>query len=69
MEPITVRINVSEIVRYRTPELWETFVMGKLREAGVPVKGVLLYGGIESGTLMRRDDPEDFGVTIYTWRP
>ena len=51
------------------PAVWETWVVGKLKDAGVPIKGTLVFGGIESGTLTRFDDPTDFGATIWEWNP
>ncbi len=51
------------------PAMWECWVVGKLKEAGVPVKGALVFGGLESGTLTRFDDPTDFGATVWEWNP
>ncbi len=50
-----------------TPSMWECFVVGKLRDAGVPIKGLLKYRGVEKGTITRFDDPKDFGATKYIW--
>lgn len=66
---IVVRINVKDIPTGRTLDqgIWETYIVGKLREAGVPLTP---FGGdVIRGTLWKRDDPEDFGSTIYTWMP
>lgn len=52
----------------RTSSEYETWVVGKLRAAGVPVIGVLAYRGIRHGTLTRTDDTNT-GETIYRWRP
>lgn len=51
------------------PHMWECWVVGKLKKAGVPVKGHLVFRGIESGTLTRFDDPTDFDATIWEWMP
>lgn len=46
------------------PELIETIILGKLKDAGIPVKGLLRFDGLERGTLERADG--DLGP-IYTW--
>jgi hypothetical protein len=52
-----------------TPAVWEGWIVGKLKEAGVPVKGTLLFRGIKSGTLRSFYDQNDFGTVIYEWTP
>ena len=52
-----------------TPALWERWIVGKLKDAGVPIKGVLKFSGLESGTLLRLDDPADFGRAKWVWVP
>ena len=47
--------------------MWESFVVGKLKEAGAPIEGVLTFKGIKKGTITRFDNPEDFGKTTYIW--
>lgn len=39
-------------------------VIEKLRNAGIPVKGVLIFGGIESGLLV---ESREIGGYRYTW--
>ena len=51
------------------PNMWKCWVVGKLKKAGVPVKGTLVFKGIESGTLTSFDDPTDFDATIWEWMP
>ena len=67
-DPIEVRVNVGDIPKGRTLDygVWETYLYGKLKEAGIPV---LPDGTLERGSMMRVDDPTDFGVTIYKWLP
>ena len=67
---IEVNVRLSE---YRdnwdlTPAMHECWIVGKLRDAGVPVDGKLVFNGIKSGKITRLDDPADFGVTKYVWR-
>ena len=50
-----------------TPAMWETWVVNKLKDAGVPVEGKLTFRGIKSGVLTKIDDPKDFGATKYIW--
>ena len=52
-----------------TQAMWECWIVGKLKEAGVPIIGILVFRGIKSGTLRRFNDPVDFGATIYEWIP
>lgn len=66
-DQIEVEINVTESMKVRNPSVWEGYVVGKLKEAGIPIKGTLLYAGLESGTLHRLDDPCDFGKYKYVW--
>jgi hypothetical protein len=70
-EPIEVRFNVNDYppdMPFNHP-MWEMWVVGKLKEAGIPVDGTFLYRGIKSGTLSRMDDPMDFGGYVYRWTP
>ena len=39
------------------PKMLEVFVLSKLRDAGVPVKGILVWKGIKHGKLTWWDDP------------
>lgn len=68
---VRCRVHVSDFPKDwdMSPALWECWLIGKLKEAGVPVKGKLTFRGIEGGTLSRFDDPSDFGATIYEWTP
>jgi hypothetical protein len=52
-----------------TSATFETWVIGKLREAGIPIKGILTCQGVERGTLMRIDEPEHVGSILYLWKP
>lgn len=68
-ERIKLTINLHEYPEGwdLSSAMWECWILGKLRDAGVPVKGMLKFNGIESGTLIRFDQPEDFGVTTFVW--
>lgn len=64
-KPIIVRIRMSEYSNPLTFDSWAQYLESRLRQAGIPVAG----DGISRGTLNRYDDPEDFGVTVYEWKP
>ena len=67
---IQVRISTLDypLDRPLTPALWESWLVDKLRAAGVPIKGLLVYDGLTHGTLSRYDDPCDFSMAVYEWR-
>jgi hypothetical protein len=69
MAEIKVRIEIADYPGHlpMEPLAWGTWLMGKLREAGVPVRGALRFDGVERGTLVRLDDPADFGACTYVW--
>jgi len=69
MEQIEVEILANEALAIPSIIHWEGFVIRKLKAAGMPLKGCLLYGGLTSGTLHRIDDPCDFGKVKYVWTP
>lgn len=68
---VKCRIHVSDFPDDwdMTPGFWESWVIGKLKEAGVPVIGTLKFSGIKSGKLRRLDDPSDFVACVYEWTP
>lgn len=68
-ECIEVEISAAESMKVRSTLAWDGYVVGKLKAAGVPVIGTLLYRGLESGTLHRLDDPTDFSKCKYVWMP
>lgn len=43
-------------------------VVNRLKEAGIPVQGVLFPEGVEHGALVIYNDTM-FGDTVYCWRP
>ena len=50
------------------PEFWEPWIIGKLKEAGIPINNALEFRSMRSdGCLHRQDDPTDFGKCVYTW--
>ena len=66
---IDVVIEIKDYPYERlTPSQWESWIVGTLKAAGVPIRGVLLYDGLTEGTLVRLDDPEHFGRCVYRWR-
>ena len=67
---IEVKISIDDFPDNfdMTPSVWEMWVVGKLKSAGVPIKGVLTFRGLEKGTIERYDDPKDFGASTYRWK-
>jgi len=49
------------------PSLVPMMILGKLRNAGIPVRGFLEYHGVECGTLTKVSAPFDLGVE-YHWK-
>ena len=47
---IEVFINWHELTNVH-PGLYETYIMGRIRDAGIPISGLLTFGGVKSGTL------------------
>jgi hypothetical protein len=64
-KPITVRLRVDDCPKPLTAARWSDWVDWELAKAGVPIEGCVLM----RGTIRRRDDPEDFGATIWEWTP
>ena len=67
-EPITVEINEHDLVNLPHLDMVETYIVGKLKKAGIPIIGCLLFGGLRSGTLKVAKSCEKMS-TIYTWSP
>lgn len=63
---IDVRVSAHEIVACH-PSMLESLLVFKLRSAGIPVRGLLVFGGVSSGVLSWSDDPES-NCRIYRWR-
>jgi hypothetical protein len=67
MEEISVVISYNEALSMKRPEMMEAYVIGRLRDAGIPVKGVLLFGGVECGEITQEQCPYTKDI-IFTWR-
>lgn len=65
VEPITVEISKSIIEDSQSPE---SLTISILKEAGIPITGMLLFRGLESGTLIWNESFET-GCMEYTWTP
>lgn len=66
VHPIEVRLRIDDAPKHLTQETWSEWVFNSLIDAGIPADE---KGFVMSGTLIRREDPEDFAVTIYRWIP
>lgn len=63
---IEVRIRSNEAKNLQNDWHLELTALHKMRDAGIPVKGMFLYLGIESGILRREDDIET-GDIVFQW--
>lgn len=66
MDEIRVRILVNEILLNQGPEIYSKWIIERLRKSNIPID---VEGNILNGTIYRLDDPDDFGATIYVWKP
>ena len=64
VDPIVVKITWIEL--FETPNI-QMHILAKLHEAGIPIKGICLFQGVERGTLTE-EMSFDERVLVYTWR-
>jgi len=62
---IKIRLNVKDMPLDDGPRIYFDWLEAKLKAAGIPIDGDNLL----RGTLSKFDDPNDFGATIYRWKP
>ena len=69
MEEIVVRINpVMDIPHVPMIDIFsEIFILAILRNNGIPIKGTLIFQGLEKGMLYRYDDQETKEI-VFTWK-
>ena len=62
----SLRLSLAVILEAPNPALWQMHLLGLLRKAGIPVKGIFYFQGLERGELLETYD----GVTGLTfhWR-
>lgn len=65
---IEVRIPAARLVRFGNEVHAGMHVLKTLREAGVPVVGVLYPQGVESGVLEIERDDLALDEWVYRWR-
>lgn len=65
-DKIEVEIFKREIVDFPLGKNIDCFFLGKLKAHGIPVEGVLLLRGVESGTLTKCENIENDSV-VFTW--
>lgn len=63
---IEVRIKSSEVQKLHNDWHLELTALHKMRDAGIPVKGIFTYQGIESG-ILRREDDRDTRDIVFQW--
>lgn len=48
--------------------LFEAWCIHKLKSAGIPIKGTLVFRGLESGLLTRHEDFNRPHIIHFTWQ-
>lgn len=62
-----IRISISQDELTSIPcKAIEAFLMGKLSAAGIPVEGIILFGGVSTGRLTCWESLSDKKVN-YLW--
>ena len=67
---IEVRIDPSELLEMMplgSEREWEWYCMARLRRAGIPIRGALVFRGVENGVLMHHRDL-DTNEEVYRWQ-
>jgi len=66
VKKIVCKISHLELITSTYADFIVMFILGKLRDAGIPVKGIFTFQGIERGTL---NETRDFMSSdlLYTW--
>lgn len=67
MEEISVVISFNELISIPRHEMIETHILWRLKKAGIPAKGTLLFDGLERGELTKEECPYTKDV-IFTWK-
>lgn len=63
---IIVRLRLSDCPHPMKPDTYFDWLYAEFSKAGIPCDP---DGTLIRGTIMRFDDPEDFGVTVWHWKP
>jgi hypothetical protein len=63
---IEVRIDYARVTKIGNEVIFGVEVLGKLKEAGIPVEGVLFPRAVTRGTLSLTVDPV-LGDHVYQW--
>lgn len=63
---ITVTISWNELTELPDPAFIQMYILSRLRDAGMPIKGLFLFQGVERGTLTEEMDITDRAMA-YTW--
>lgn len=67
MRRIEVEINPLDYQGPYSDACFEAWCIGKLKNAGIPINGVLVFKGIKEGVLARCDNPESRNMR-FIWR-
>lgn len=64
---IEVRFSYEELCAMNFSYQVYPYVINKLRIAGIPVQGLLIFNGVSRGTLTQIDDIENMEY-VFIWR-
>ena len=64
---ITVKITADELISQPSYHQEQWHIMRKMREAGIPLRGVMKWEGVTRGTLTYSRNP-DTEEHCYIWR-
>jgi len=65
---IIVEITRSELIGLRHPHTYQSMLINKLKDAGIPVEGVLIFNGVKTGKLIQEENLEKASY-IFRWKP
>jgi hypothetical protein len=68
VEEIVVEIMLEEVEDFSPYCMTQTMILGRLKKAGIPVRGILFFDGVESGTLEQEEDFQRNSY-IFRWKP
>ena len=68
-----IRVEINPIIDYppnmpMDSAIFESWCIGKLKAAGIPIKGVLVFKGLKSGTLTRHENFDRPHIMCFVWR-
>jgi len=62
---IEVTVKHSDLIEL-TPGMVSGYITNKLRDAGIPVKGFFIFGGLKSGFFTQSESIDGLGI-VFRW--